>query len=89
MHIVITRPKADSSYLMEKLIKLGHSVSNLPVIKIQKLETDYLVIMVKEKQTVDKFIIPSVEDIFFYVDKYLERFYGRAFGNTTRSIESK
>ena len=57
--------------------------------EIQKLETDYLVIMVKEKQTLDKFIIPSVEDIFFYVDKYLERFYGRAFGNTTRSIESK
>ena len=57
--------------------------------EIQKLETDYLVIMVKEKQTVDKFITPSVEDIFFYVDKYLERFFGRAFGNTTRSIEIK
>ena len=40
MHIVITRPKTDSSYLMEKLIKLGHSVTNLPVIKIQKLETE-------------------------------------------------
>jgi len=40
VHIVITRPKADSSYLKEKLIKLGHSVSNLPVIKIQKLETE-------------------------------------------------
>ena len=33
MHIVITRPKEDSSNLIEKLIKLGHSVTHLPVIK--------------------------------------------------------
>ena len=39
MHIVITRPKDDSSNLIEKLIKLGHSVTHLPVIKIAKLET--------------------------------------------------
>ena len=39
MHIVITRPKEDSSNLIEKLIKLGHSVTHLPVIKIEKLET--------------------------------------------------
>ena len=38
MHIVITRPKEDSSQLIEKLKKLGHSVTHLPVIKIQKLE---------------------------------------------------
>ena len=39
MHIVITRPKEDSLYLIEKLIKLGHAVTHLPVIKIEKLET--------------------------------------------------
>ena len=39
MHIVITRPKEDSLYLIENLIKLGHTVTHLPVIKIEKLET--------------------------------------------------
>ena len=39
MHIVITRPKEDSLYLMENLIKLGHEVTHLPVIKIEKLKT--------------------------------------------------
>ena len=38
MHIVITRPKEDSIHLIEKLKKLGHSVTNLPVIKIKKLK---------------------------------------------------
>jgi len=40
VHIVITRPKEDSLHLIEKLIKLGHSVTHLPVIKIEKLETN-------------------------------------------------
>ncbi len=40
MHIVITRPKEDSVDLIQKLIKLGHSVTHLPVIKIQKLQTE-------------------------------------------------
>ena len=39
MHIVITRPKEDSLYLIENLIKLGHVVTHLPVIKIKKLES--------------------------------------------------
>ena len=39
MHIVITRPKEDSLYLIERLIKLGHVVTHLPVIKIEKLKT--------------------------------------------------
>tara|TARA_Y100001970_G_scaffold260073_1_gene341760 strand:- start:178 stop:879 length:702 start_codon:yes stop_codon:yes gene_type:complete len=39
VHIVITRPKEDSLYLIESLIKLGHIVTHLPVIKIEKLET--------------------------------------------------
>ena len=40
MHIVITRPKEDSLHLIERLIKLGHSVTHLPVIKIEKLKTN-------------------------------------------------
>ena len=40
MHIVITRPKEDSLHLIEKLKKLGHSVTHLPVIKIEKLKTN-------------------------------------------------
>ena len=39
MHIVITRPKEDLFYLIDNLIQLGHSVTHLPVIKIEKLET--------------------------------------------------
>ena len=39
MHIIITRPKEDSLYLIENLIKLGHTVTHLPIIKIEKLET--------------------------------------------------
>ena len=38
MHIVITRPKEDSFNLIDNLIKLGHVVTYLPVIKIEKLE---------------------------------------------------
>jgi len=39
VHIVITRPIEDSIDLIQKLIRLGHSVTHLPVIKIKKLET--------------------------------------------------
>jgi uroporphyrinogen-III synthase len=39
LHIIITRPKADSFYVIEGLRKLGHIVTHLPVIKIQRLET--------------------------------------------------
>ena len=40
MHIIITRPKEDSIQLIEKLKKSGNLVTHLPVIKIEKLETD-------------------------------------------------
>jgi len=40
VHIVITRPKEDSLHLIEKLMKLGHFVTHLPVIKIEKLKTN-------------------------------------------------
>ena len=39
MHIVITRPKEDCSHLIEKLKRLGHLTTHLPVIKIEKLKT--------------------------------------------------
>ena len=39
MHIIITRPKEESINLINRLINLGHSVTHLPVIKIEKLET--------------------------------------------------
>ena len=39
MHIIITRPKEDSLHIIEKLKKLGHLVTHLPVIKIEKLES--------------------------------------------------
>ena len=38
MHIVITRPKEESLNLIDRLIKIGHSVTHLPVIEIIKLE---------------------------------------------------
>ena len=39
MHIIITRPKEDTLHFIQKLEKLGHTVTHLPVIKIEKLET--------------------------------------------------
>ena len=39
MHIIITRPKEDSFHIIKNIIKAGHSVTHLPVIKIKKLET--------------------------------------------------
>jgi uroporphyrinogen-III synthase len=40
VHIVITRPIEDSIHLIETLKKSGHIVTHLPVIKIEKLETE-------------------------------------------------
>ena len=40
MHIVITRPKEDSLFLIDSLKKLGHTVTHLPVIKIEELKTE-------------------------------------------------
>ena len=38
MHILLTRPLGDSSDLIIKFKKLGHSVSHLPLIKIKKMQ---------------------------------------------------
>ena len=40
MHIIITRPKEDSVLLIDRLKKLGHTVTHLPVIKIVELKTE-------------------------------------------------
>ena len=40
MHIIITRPKEESLFLIERLKKLGHTVTHIPVIKIEKLKTE-------------------------------------------------
>ena len=40
MHIVITRPEEDSLFLIERLKTLGHVITHLPVIKVEKLKTE-------------------------------------------------
>jgi len=40
LHIVITRPEEDSLFLIERLKTLGHIVTHLPVIKVEKLKTE-------------------------------------------------
>ena len=40
MHIIITIPKEDSVLLIDRLKKLGHTVTHLPVIKIVELKTE-------------------------------------------------
>jgi len=42
MHILITRPLEDCKNLLIKFKNLGHMVSNLPVIKIRKVEYEDL-----------------------------------------------
>ena len=39
MHIIITRPREDSVQLITRLQKIGHVVTHLPVIKVEKLKT--------------------------------------------------
>tara|TARA_B100000579_G_scaffold265192_1_gene218648 strand:+ start:1132 stop:1833 length:702 start_codon:yes stop_codon:yes gene_type:complete len=39
LHIILTRPEEDSSFLIKRLKKLGHTVTHLPLIKIEKLKT--------------------------------------------------
>jgi len=40
LHIVITRPEEDSLFLIERLKTLGHVITHLPVIKVEKLKTE-------------------------------------------------
>ena len=36
MHILLTRPLEDSQELISKLQKLGHKISHMPLVKIEK-----------------------------------------------------
>ena len=82
MHIVITRPKEDSLHLIENLIKLGHAVTHLPVIKIEKLETKRINLI--NYQAV---IFTSANAIkFMNIEKFNSKIKCFCVGNTTESI---
>ena len=79
MHIVITRPKEDSLYLIERLKKLGHMVTHLPVIKIEKLETEKI-----NFQNYKAVIFTSSNAIkFLNVDKFDSKIKCYCVGKTT------
>ena len=40
MHILLTRPLDDSLFMIQKFKDLGHDVSHLPLLKIEKVEND-------------------------------------------------
>ena len=82
MHIVITRPKEDSLHLIENLIKLGHAVTHLPVIKIEKLETKRINLI--NYQAV---IFTSANAIkFMNIEKFNSKIKCFCVGNTTESV---
>ena len=43
MHILLTRPLEDCSEMILKFQSLGHQVSHLPLIKIEKVNYDLLI----------------------------------------------
>jgi len=82
VHIVITRPKEDSLHLIENLIKLGHAVTHLPVIKIEKLETKRINLI--NYQAV---IFTSANAIkFMNIEKFNSKIKCFCVGNTTESV---
>jgi len=79
LHIVITRPKEDSLVLIERLKKLGHTVTHLPVIKIEKLKTEKI-----NFQNYKAVIFTSSNAIkFLSVDKYNLKIKCYCVGKTT------
>lgn len=79
MHIVITRPKEDSLYLIERLKKLGHMVTHLPVIRIEKLETEKI-----NFQNYKAVIFTSSNAIkFLNIDKFNSKIKCYCVGKTT------
>ena len=79
MHIVITRPKEDSFFLIERLKKLGHMVTHLPVIKIEKLKTKKI-----NLQNYKAIIFTSSNAIkFLDVDKFDSKIKCYCVGKTT------
>jgi len=79
VHIVITRPKEDSLHLIERLKKLGHLVTHLPVIKIEKLKTEKI-----NFQNYKAVIFTSSNAIkFLNVDKFDSKIKCYCVGKTT------
>ena len=81
MHIVITRPKEDSLQLIERLIKLGHTVTHLPVIKVERLETKKI-----NFQNYRAVIFTSANAVkFLNIDKFDSKIKCYCVGKTTES----
>ena len=79
MHIVITRPKEDSLFLIDSLKKLGHTVTHLPVIKIEELKTEKI-----NFQNYKAVIFTSSNAIkFLNVDKFDSKIICYCVGKTT------
>jgi len=79
LHIVITRPKEDSLYLIERFQKLGHMVTHLPVIKVERLETEKI-----NFQNYKAVIFTSSNAIrFLNVDKFDSKIKCYCVGKTT------
>ena len=85
MHIVITRPKEDSLFLIERLQKLGHTVTHLPVIKIEKLKTEKI-----NFQNYKAVIFTSSNAIkFLNIDKFESKIKCYCVGKTTEFAARK
>jgi len=81
LHIVITRPKEDSLQLIERLIKLGHTVTHLPVIKVVRLETKKI-----NFQNYKAVIFTSANAVkFLNIDKFDSKIKCYCVGKTTES----
>jgi len=81
LHIVITRPKEDSLYLIERFKKLGHIVTHLPVIKVERIETEKI-----NFQNYKAVIFTSSNAVrFLNVDKFDSKIKCYCVGKTTES----
>ena len=57
--------------------------------KVQELnQNEYLFFMLKENQSVEKFIVPKQSNIADYVENYLNIFYFSQASNTTRKYKN-
>ena len=85
MHIIITRPKEDSFLLIDKLRKQGHIVSHIPVIKIEKLNTQKI-----NLQNYKAVIFTSSNAIkFMNIDKFDSKIKCFCVGEATEQIAKK
>jgi len=85
LHIVITRPKEDSLFLIERLKKLGHTVTHLPVIKIEELKTEKI-----NFQNYKAVIFTSSNAIkFLNIDKFDSKIKCYCVGETTEFAARK